>query len=76
MKKINHILNFFIWTSLSLWAMKAILDYVNYTRHIELFAANRWLWYDNILLWGKVIIPFVVICLITKFIIRKCVVRA
>ena len=76
MKKINHVLNFMIGASLFLCAMKALLDYVNYTRHIELFAANGWLWYDNVLPWGKVSIPLVVICLIAKFIIRKFLARA
>ena len=76
MKKINLVLSFLMGTSLIIWVMKALLDYINYTRHIELFAANGWLWYDGVLSWGKVIIPLVAICLIAKFIIRKCVVRA
>ena len=76
MKKINHVLNFIIGASLCLWMMKALLDCVNYTRHIELFAANGWLWYDNVLPWGKVIIPIVAICSIAKFIIHKFLVKA
>lgn len=74
MKRFDHVLNLIIGASLTIWVMKALLDYVNYTRHLELFAANGWLWYDSVLLLGKGIIPIVAICFITKLAIRKCLI--
>ena len=71
MKKINIFINVLICTSLGLWVMRAILSYINYTRHIELFATNGWFWYDDVLIWGKYIIPIVVVCLITKIFLYK-----
>ena len=37
MKKLNVFANVLICSSLGLWIMKALLDYNNYTRHVELF---------------------------------------
>ena len=71
MKKCNVFANILICASLGLWAIKTLLDYNNYTRHIALFAANGWLWYTDALSWGKYIIPIVLICLIVKFVFRK-----
>ena len=71
MKKINNFINILICTSLGLWVIQALLSYNNYTRHVELYAANGWFWYDDVLLWGKFIIPIVVTCLIAKFVIHK-----
>ena len=71
MKKVTNFINLLIGTSIGLWVIKALLDYNNYTRHIELFDANGWLWYDDVLIWGKYIIPIVVTCFIGKFIIHQ-----
>ena len=71
MKRVKILANVLICSSLGLWVMKALLDHNNYTRHIELFAANGWHWYTDVLAWGKYIIPIVAICLVVKFILRK-----
>lgn len=71
MKKFNVFANVLICFSVGLWAIKAVLDYNNYTRHVELFAANGWFWYDDVLLWGKYIIPIVATCFIAKFVFHK-----
>ena len=71
MKKINYFINTLIYTSLGLLVIRAALSYINYTRHIELFAANGWFWYDDVLNWGKYAIPIVVVCMILKFVILK-----
>lgn len=71
MKKVNNFINILICTSLVLWGIKVLLDYNNYTRHVALFAANGWFWYDDVLLWGKYIISIIVTCLIAKFVIHK-----
>lgn len=71
MKKLNVFANVLICVSLGLWAVRALLSYNNYTRHVELFAAEGWLWYTDVLAWGKYIIPVVVILLILKIVIRK-----
>ena len=71
MKKINNFINILICTSLGLWVIQAMLSYNNYIRHVELYATNVWFWYDDILVWGKYIIPTIVVCLIAKFIIYK-----
>jgi len=71
MKKLNGFANVLICVSLGLWAIQALLSYNNYTRHIELYATEGWLWYTDVLAWGKFIIPIVVVCLIAKFIFRK-----
>lgn len=71
MKKINTFMNCLICISLGLWVIKALLDYNNYTRHVALFVANGWFWYDGILRLGKYIIPIVAICFIVKFVIHK-----
>ena len=70
-KKLNVFANVLICVSLGLWAVRALLSYINYTRHVELFAAEGWLWYTDVLAWGKYIIPIVVILLILKIVIRK-----
>ncbi len=71
MKKFDILANVLICSSLGLWVIKALLDYNNYTRHVELFADNGWLWYTDVLAWGKCIIPIVVICLVVKYIFRR-----
>ena len=71
MKKFDILANVLICASLGLWVIKALLDYNNYTRHVELFADNGWLWYTDFLAWGKCIIPIVVICLVVKYIFRR-----
>ena len=71
MKKLNVFVNILMCASLGLWAIQSLLSYNNYTRHVELYAANGWLWYTDALAWGKYIIPIVILCLIAKFILRK-----
>ena len=71
MKKSNILADILTWLSLGLWLIKALLDYNNYTRHVELYAAHGWLWYADVLSWGKFILPIVVICLFLKYIFRK-----
>ena len=71
MKKLNVFANVLICSSLGLWIIKASLDYNNYTRHVELFTANGWLWYTDILAWGKYIVPIITVCIIIKFILSK-----
>ena len=71
MKKINAFANVLMCVSLGLWAIKALLDYSNNTRHIELFATNGWFWYDDVLLWGNCIIPIIAVCWIAKFLVCK-----
>lgn len=71
MKKFNILVNTLIWLSLALWLIKALLDYNNYTRHVELYAAHGWVWYADVLAWGKCVLPIVVICLVVKYIFRK-----
>ena len=71
MKKIYNFSNILICTSLGLWVIQAVLSYINCTRHVELYATNGWFWYDDVLVWGKYIIPTIVVCLIAKFIIYK-----
>ena len=71
MKKINNFINILICTSLGLWVIQAMLSYSNYTRHVELYATNVWFWYDDVMVWGKYIIPTIAVCLIAKFIIYK-----
>ena len=71
MKKINGFINILIGVSLGLWSIKTLLDYNNYTRHVELYADNGWVWYDTALRWGKYIILIAVICFAAKFVINK-----
>ena len=71
MKKLHSFTNVLIFFSLGLWAIKAFLDYTNYTRHVALFAANGWVWYTDTLAWGKWILPVVVICLIAQLFLRR-----
>ena len=71
MKKINIFLNVLICTSLGLWMIRAMLSYINYTRHVELFATNGWSWYDDVLIWGNYTIPIIIVCLIAKILICK-----
>ena len=71
MKKFSIFANILICVSLGLWVIKALLDYNNYTRHIELFATNGWLWYTDALALGNYIIPIIVMCFIVKYIFRK-----
>ena len=71
MKRFNVFANVLIYVSLSLWAIQALLSYNNYTRHVELYAAEGWLWYTDVLTWGRYIIPMVAVCLIAKFIFHK-----
>ena len=71
MKKLKVFANVLICISLALWAIRALLSYINYTRHIELFAAEGWLWYTDILVWGKYILPIVVVCFIVKIVLNK-----
>ena len=40
-------------------------------RHVELYAAEDWLWYTDVLTWGKIIIPIVIMCLIVKIVVCK-----
>ena len=71
MKKVNTFVNVLMCVSLGLWVIKALLDYNNYTRHVELYATNGWFWYDDVLLWGYYIIPIIAICLIVKFLVYR-----
>ena len=71
MKKVNNLINILICTSMMLWVIRAVLSYINYTRHITLFATNGWFWYDDVLNWGKFIIPIVVVCVVVKLVICK-----
>lgn len=70
-RKLNIYVNVFLCLSLTLWVIKALLDYNNYTRHVELFAANGWLWYTDALTWSKYIIPIVVVSIVIKLVLRK-----
>ena len=71
MKKLNVIANILICLSLGLLVIRALLSYNNYMRHVELFNANGWFWYTDVLEWGKYILPIVGLCVIVKFILRK-----
>lgn len=71
MKKANIFMNILILASVSVLVMRAILSYINYTRHIALFAVNGWLWYDDVFAWGKYIIPVIAVCAIIKTIASK-----
>ena len=71
MKIIKVLANVLICVSLGLLAIRALLSYINYTRHIELFASEGWFWYTDVLVWGKYIIPILAVCLIAKLILRK-----
>ena len=71
MKKLNILVNILICASLSLWAIQALLSYHNYTRHVALFAANGWHWYDHVLPWGKYVIPIAAVCFLVKFLICR-----
>lgn len=71
MKKLSVFANILLYVSLGVWAAKALLDYVNYTRHVPLFAENGWFWYEDALLWGAYIIPIVVSCLIARYLFSK-----
>lgn len=70
-RKLNIYANVILYSSLGLWVIKALLDYNNYTRHVELFAANGWLWYTDALTWSKYIIPIVVVSIVIKLFLRK-----
>ena len=71
MKKINLFANILICVSMGFWVIRALLSYINYTRHVALFATEGWLWYTDVLVWGKYIIPVVVVCLVSKFFLNK-----
>ena len=71
MKKLKVITNVIICVSWGLLAIRALLSYINYTRHIELFAAEGWFWYTDVIMWGKYIIPIVVVCVVVKIILHK-----
>ena len=71
MKKLNVFANVLICSSLGLWVIKALLNYNNYTRHVELFTTNGWLWYTDVLAWGKYIVPIIIVCIIIKFVLSK-----
>lgn len=71
MKKTNVIINILICVSLGSWIMQSILSYHNYTRHVELYSANGWLWYVDAFAWGRYILPIVGILLIVKSVVRK-----
>ena len=71
MKKINLFANILICVSMGLWVIRALLSYINYTRHVALFATEGWLWYTDVLAWGKYIIPVVVVCLVSKLFLNK-----
>jgi hypothetical protein len=71
MKKPAIYANVALCSSLAIWAIKALLDYNNYTRHVELFDANGWLWYTDVLAWAKYIIPIVLVCIVIKFVLNK-----
>ena len=71
MKKLNVFDNVLIYASLGLLAIRALLSYNNYTRHVELFASEGWVWYTDVFEWGKFIIPIVIVCIVAKFISRK-----
>ena len=71
MKKANTLLNILLCAVPLLWAVWALLCYQNYTRHVELFAANGWLWYTEVLAWGKWALPLIALCLITKCLLRR-----
>ena len=70
-RKLNIYANVILYSSLGLWVIKALLDYNNYTRHVELFAANDWLWYTDVLVWAKYIILIAVVCIVVKFVLPK-----
>ena len=71
MKKINLFANILICVSFGIWVIRALLSYINYTRHVDLFVTEGWLWYADVLVWGKYIIPVVVVCLTSKFLLNK-----
>ena len=71
MKRFRVCINILICLSLGLWFIKALLDYNNYTRHVALFAANGWLWYTDVVAWGKYVLLVVAICLVAKYISRR-----
>jgi hypothetical protein len=71
MKKVNNFMNILIFVLVSVLVMRAILSYINYTRHIALFAVNGWLWYEDVFVWGKYIVPVMVVCVIVKMIVSK-----
>ena len=70
MKKLNVISNILICLSLVILGMRALLSYNNYTRHVELFADNGWLWYTDVLTWGMYILPIVGLCIIVKLVLH------
>lgn len=70
-RKLNIYANVLICSSLGLWIIKALLDYNNYTRHVELFGANDWLWYTEVLAWVKYSFPILVVCIVFKVALRK-----
>lgn len=71
MQKCNIFINILICVSLGLWGIQALLSYNNYTRHVELYTDNGWVWYTDVLSRGKYIVPIVVALLIAKFVINK-----
>ena len=70
MKKINRLASVLL-ASLVFWMIQAALSYHNYTRHVALYAANGWTWYDDTVSWGVYIVPTVIACLVAKFVIHK-----
>ena len=70
-RKLNIYANVLICSSLGLWVIKALLDYNNFTRHVELFDANGWLWYTDVLAWSKYVIPIVAVCTVFKFVLHR-----
>ena len=70
-KKLKLFANILLWMSLGLLAARALLSYNNYTRHVELFAAEGWLWYTDVFVWAKYILPITMVCLIVKIILQK-----
>lgn len=71
MKKSKVIINILICVLLGSWVIQTILSYHNYTRHIELYSANGWLWYMDAIAFGKYVLPIVGILLIVKSVIHK-----
>ena len=71
MKKLNVFAGILIYASLGLLAIRAFLSYNNYTRHVELFASEGWVWYTDVFAWAKFIIPIVIVCIVLKLISRK-----
>ena len=71
MKKLNVFAGILLGTCFGLLVMRALLSYLNYTRHAALFAANGWLWYTDVLTWSKWILPVIIVCFLAKCILRK-----